>query len=264
MNKVSDLKKLSREEMINFFIDSGIETNEQLAELLNVSRQRVHQVLVSKGLEKPFLHIKNYKKYKNSLSNNVSYETYDIWKPLPFNKELRKYYEVSDKGGVRQVIHYSYGVFTHTYCKRKHTFVTAYSKKKPEGYIGTDLVYKDGSRVRNSVHRLVAQAFIPNPYKLPCVNHIDGDSHNNYVDNLEWCTYSDNSLHYWDFIHENSDNKRYSYELTSPNKQKIVVHNLRKWCRENNMQEVYPNFVQCLKRKDGTCLDGWKIDYLPK
>ena len=85
MNKVSDLKKLSREEMINFFIDSGIETNEQLAELLNVSRQRVHQVLVSKGLEKPFLHIKNYKKYKNSLSNNVSYETYDIWKPLPFN-----------------------------------------------------------------------------------------------------------------------------------------------------------------------------------
>lgn len=47
------------------------------------------------------------------------------------------------------------------------------------------------------VHRLVAQAFIPNPLNLPTVNHRDGVKVNNYVGNLEWATYSDNMRHSW-------------------------------------------------------------------
>lgn len=44
-----------------------------------------------------------------------------------------------------------------------------------------------GKRKFFKIHRLVAQAFIPNPDNLPEVNHKDEDKHNNCVDNLEWC-----------------------------------------------------------------------------
>ena len=54
---------------------------------------------------------------------------------------------------------------------------------------------KNGSRKVYSVHRLVAQAFIPNPYNYDCVNHKDHNIENNCVDNLEWCTQEYNNQH---------------------------------------------------------------------
>lgn len=52
-----------------------------------------------------------------------------------------------------------------------------------------------GVTSRHFVHRLVAEAFIPNPENKPYVNHIDNNGENNSVSNLEWCTHSENMLH---------------------------------------------------------------------
>ena len=50
------------------------------------------------------------------------------------------------------------------------------------------VLYKDGVRKTCSVHRLVAETYLPNPAGLPEVNHIDEDKSNNALSNLEWCT----------------------------------------------------------------------------
>lgn len=62
------------------------------------------------------------------------------------------------------------------------------------GYLNVMLSNDTEKRVWR-IHRLVAMAFIPNPDNLPEVNHKDGNPLNNHVDNLEWCTRSQNMKH---------------------------------------------------------------------
>lgn len=53
----------------------------------------------------------------------------------------------------------------------------------------------EGGRVTKAIHRLVAEVFLPNPYKLSDVDHIDGDRCNNSLSNLRWMSHGDNIKH---------------------------------------------------------------------
>lgn len=64
-------------------------------------------------------------------------------------------------------------------------------KYDAQGYVTVNL----GANFTTRVHRLVAMTFIPNPYNLPCVNHINGNKNDNTVKNLEWCTAKQNQEH---------------------------------------------------------------------
>ena len=79
-------------------------------------------------------------------------------------------------------------VFSH---KLKRVLISPHDK---DGYCRIGL-WKDQIRKNHNVHRLVANAFIPNPDNLPVVNHKDGIKTNNNIINLEWCSIAYNNQH---------------------------------------------------------------------
>lgn len=66
-----------------------------------------------------------------------------------------------------------------------------------------------------TIHRLVAEAFIPNDANKPDINHLDGNKHNNRVDNLEWCTKSENEKHSYNVLNKKVWNKGIHFDTTN-------------------------------------------------
>lgn len=102
---------------------------------------------------------------------------YEIWKDV---KGYEGLYQVSNIGKVKS-LHYN----------KEKILADRFDKK---GYLSVRL-FKNGKSKIFKTHRLVAQAFIPNPINKEQVNHINGVKSDNRVENLEWCTNYENCVH---------------------------------------------------------------------
>ena len=101
----------------------------------------------------------------------------EIWQDIAGYEGL---YMISDKGNV-------YSVERKDSMGRECGGRTLTPKTNPDGYPRIAL-NKNGTTKQYLIHRLVAQAFIPNPNNYLEINHKDEDKSNNNVENLEWCT----------------------------------------------------------------------------
>lgn len=111
----------------------------------------------------------------------------EIWRPI---KGYEGLYEVSNLGRIKSVdrtVVYKNG---RTYIYKGQILLIS---KCTKGYFRVELS-KDNKRKYKYGHRLVAEAFIPNPDNKPCVDHINTDRSDNRVENLRWVTYTENNL----------------------------------------------------------------------
>lgn len=111
-----------------------------------------------------------------------------------------EYYQITDDGRI--------------WNKKLKRFLSGCIRK--DGYVKVSLRKSDRKTpITKSIHRLVAEAFVPNPDNLSCVNHRDECKTNNRAENLEWCTYQYNNT-YGERLVKTAKKKsktRYQYSL---------------------------------------------------
>lgn len=107
----------------------------------------------------------------------------EVFKPI---KGYEGLYEISNLGRVKSL--------PKIIGKRTKHETILKSRISTQGYEMVTLC-KESKSFNASVHRLVAEAFIPNPNNKATVNHVDGNKLNNDISNLEWSTQSENNFH---------------------------------------------------------------------
>lgn len=124
----------------------------------------------------------------------------EVWKDI---KSYEGYYQVSNLGRVRSVNRIVIRGDGQREKRKGQLMKLRYSNSKKALEKNSNkrvsvILNKNGKKTCHLVHRLVAEAFIPNPENKETVNHIDGNTQNNSINNLEWATRSENVQHAYD------------------------------------------------------------------
>lgn len=149
-------------------------------------------------------------------------------------------YQISNMGRVRskdRVIVYNNG------CKHLHKGRIIRTHQNHNGHVQV-LLYKGSKATGKFVHRLVAEAFIPNPEHLPIINHKNENPLDNRADNLEWCTYRYNSNY------GSCPEKISERQLNRPDCSKPV-----RAIKNNNVVATYPSLHEA-SRATGAMVSG--------
>lgn len=144
---------------------------------------------------------------KNKKQNDTMPIFEEEWKDIFGYEGL---YQVSTSGRIKSVArHTTKGGIMKTYLS------------KDTGYIGLSLS-KNGKVRYATIHRIMAEAFIPNPENKPCINHKNSIRNDNRIENLEWCTHSENNIHAYKF----GNNKITKNHLSQKTKKPVLQYDL--------------------------------------
>ena len=147
----------------------------------------------------------------------------EVWKYI---ENFNNMYQISNYGRIKSFYRY------------KNGHILSMEKRKKR-YVIVELVKHAGNKrekVFKNVHRLVAEAFIPNYNNLPEINHIDGNPANNAVNNLEWCTSQYNSLHRHK-LHPNLCKCEHNSRTRLTNDQALSIYYLA-WTKDYKMKDI--------------------------
>lgn len=188
----------------------------------------------------------------------------EVWKPVKLHKGL---YEVSTFGRVRSVER-------NVKLSRIGTIVNRHLNPcllKPNimkiGYVSVQLS-KNGKAKLHLVHRLVAEAFIPNPHEYKYVNHKDEDKTNNNVSNLEWCSQEHNSN--WGTaliksMSKNRNRKDLSIKVAMIDKVGKVIRKFESMNDASRIMHIHSAIVSaiCSGKRKAPDKNGyyWRIEY---